>query len=130
MTGETYFDGIPGIGSLAVEHVFYTYDIPILFVCTDGTGNRYLCSCCRLAERWLISRVHGPDLIRLMRNEIPIRKLFPTGPTMYVHWNGTRYESLPRTPLDGIKPRPDSYLDLPEEKTREYMEKLAKEEKP
>ena len=31
---EAYFTDIPNIGDLSLEHVFYEYEEPILFVCT------------------------------------------------------------------------------------------------
>ena len=61
---------------LILEHVFYEYSEPILFVCRDHDWNRYLCSCCKLSEEWVLSKVSVSDLLSLVDNKITIRSLF------------------------------------------------------
>ena len=56
---------IPG---LILEHAFYEYSEPILFVCRDYDWNRYLCSCCKLSEEWVLSKVSVSDLLSLVDN--------------------------------------------------------------
>ena len=73
---EAYFENIQGIGGLALEYVFYEYEEPILFSCTDSRGGRYLCACCRLSENWLIGRVSNQQLIDMMEKKTTLADVF------------------------------------------------------
>jgi len=64
------FANLPQIGTLMLEHTFYEYGEPVLFVCTDQTANRYLCSCCRLSEEWLIAKTCPADLIDVIDDRL------------------------------------------------------------
>lgn len=71
-----YFIDIPSIGSLRIEHVFYEYEEPVLFVCLDQDNNRYLCSCSRVAEQWILSAITDSQLLEIMNRTLAIDKFF------------------------------------------------------
>lgn len=122
---ETYFENIPNIGNLDLEHIFYEYGEPILFVCIGSNDKRYLCSCCRLSEKWILSQVSEEELIRLIDNSISIRSLFESRPQppFIVSWNGesliTKFDNIIPGLLPDAKP-----LELPQVQTSEYRKFL------
>ena len=66
----------PALGKLTREHIFYQMGLyPILFVCKDGNKNRYLCSCCRLGEEWIINQVSENALVAFIEDKITIREV-------------------------------------------------------
>lgn len=117
---EIYFENTPNIGNLYLEHIFYEYGEPILFVCCGSNNRRYLCSCCKLSERWILSQVSEEELIQLIDNSISIRSLFEsrTHSLFMVSWDGVSLS----TEFDNIAPEflPDAKpLELPKKETDE-----------
>lgn len=114
---EVYFENIPHIGDLALEHIFYEYGEPVLFVCRGTNNKRYLCSCCKLSERWILSQVSEEELIQLIDDSISIRSLFEPrvqSPFM-LSWDGVSLSAK----FDNIMPEllPDAKpLDLSKKK--------------
>ena len=122
---EIYFENTPNIGNLHLEHIFYEYGEPILFVCCGSNNRRYLCSCCKLSERWILSQVSEEELIQLIDNSISIRSLFEsrTHSLFMVSWDGISLS----TEFDNIMPEllPDAKpLELPKKETNKYREFL------
>ena len=123
---EIYFENIPYIGDLALEHIFYDYGEPVLFVCRGTNNKRYLCSCCKLSERWILSQVSEEELIQLIDDSISIRSLFEPrvqSPFM-LSWDGVSLSAK----FDNIMPEllPDAKpLELPKKETDEYREFLV-----
>ena len=93
---EPYFSHVPNIGDLNLEHTFYRYEEPILFVCVDILGNRYLCSCCQLSECWIICQVREIDLIAMIENKISLNNMFRStnSKALFLSWNGEMILSL------------------------------------
>ena len=123
---ETYFENTPNIGNLHLEHIFYEYGEPILFVCCGSNNKRYLCSCCKLSERWILSQVSEEELIQLIDNSISIRSLFEfrTHSLFMVSWDGVALSAE----FDNIIPEllPDAKpLELPKSETDKYREFLV-----
>ena len=73
---NVYFKNIPYVGDMTLEYVFYAYDEPILFVCTDIQGTRYLCSCCKLSEEWAVAQVTEKALLEML-DELAARVSVP-----------------------------------------------------
>lgn len=122
---EVFFE-FPGIGELTVEHLFYLLDnMPILFVCTDRDGNRYLCSCFQMDEGWVIGRVDDSALIDLIDDEITIRKVFEERcqATWVVSWDGEKFRVAQNAPKD-VLPVKGALLGLAYEKSGKYKERL------
>lgn len=123
---EIYFENTPNIGDLGLEHIFYEYGEPILFVCLGSNNKRYLCSCCKLSERWILSQVSEEELIQLIDNSISIRSLFEsrTQSPFMLSWDGvslsTKFDNIIPELLPDAKP-----LELPKNETDEYREFLV-----
>ena len=48
---ELYFENVIEKGNLYLDHILYEFeDEPILFLCKDKDGNRYLCHCAEIRE--------------------------------------------------------------------------------
>lgn len=121
---EKIFD-LPQIGALMLEHVFYMYEEPILFVCKDSSGTRFLCSCCRLSEEWVIAKVDEKVLIQLIDDEITIREAFESqGESTYlITWDGENYGIECNAP-DDMLPKVGAKLELGYERDGAYKSTL------
>lgn len=118
---------LPDLGELSLEHTFYILDSePILFVCTDIKGQRYLCSCCKLYENWVIQQVNdNKTIVDLINNKITIRSVFEQRSSFsaLVIWDGNKFttESIRQDAL----PVEGAFLDLDEEKESLYERELS-----
>jgi len=115
------FANLPQIGTLMLEHTFYEYGEPVLFVCTDQTANRYLCSCCRLSEEWLIAKTCPADLIDVIDDRLAFSEIFykRNSALFFLVWDGDKFTLSDNVPVDAY-PDKDSYLELPTDSTAEY----------
>ena len=121
---------LPLLGVLSMEHIFYILGTdPILFVCMDNEKRRYLCSCCKLGEEWVISQVSDNVLITLMEAQLTIRAAFETSgnPIFFVHWDGEQFFISQPAPDDAL-PRKGALLQLGN-KVAQYSQELGKYEK-
>lgn len=117
---EVYFPDVPNLGDFCLEHVFYEYEEPVLFVCIDQRENRYLCSCSRLSEQWLVGRITNEQLLEIIDKSLAVDSFFRTcGFTFCVHWDGENLRYTSDLPADAF-PRTNSFLRLSSEQTREY----------
>lgn len=118
---EPYFSHVPNIGDLNLEHTFYRYEEPILFVCVDILGNRYLCSCCQLSECWIICQVREIDLIAMIENKISLNNMFRStnSKALFLSWNGEMMQYSFVVPEDAY-PQRGSFLELSRTKTECY----------
>lgn len=122
---DVYFE-LPHVGELELEHVFYMLDgEPILFVCTDPAGLRYLCSCCLMYEKWVVGQTKESALLDLIDDKVTIREVFEKfcGSKFLVSWNGETF-SLSHDCPDSLLPRTGAMLELEREKTGAYRETL------
>lgn len=122
---EVFFD-LPNIGELTLEHSFYLLDnSPILFVCTDDIGARYLCSCFQMDEGWVICRVDESTLLDLIDDKLTIREVFEKQhqSNWVVSWNGEEFHMVQDVAED-VFPVEGAYLELAYEKNGEYKECL------
>lgn len=119
----------PALGKLTREHIFYQMGLyPILFVCKDGNKNRYLCSCCRLGEEWIINQVSENALVAFIEDKITIREVFEDcdGLRLMVKWDGERFSCTHEIP-DDMLPEKGALLELKEEQTGEYRDILMRD---
>lgn len=125
---EAYFTDIPNIGDLSLEHVFYEYEEPILFVCTDASGKRYLCSCCRLSENWIIRQTDEFALINMIDNRISLDRMFRfhDGKTLFLSWDGEAMHYSSDIP-ENAYPKNGAFLELSKDKTGQYRNDLEKQ---
>lgn len=73
------FKNILEIGNLYNEKVLFAFDkIPIVFVCHNINGDRFLCLCtdCIVGYSWMITQVERDILIKLIKDEVPILEVF------------------------------------------------------
>lgn len=115
------FANLPQIGTLTLENTFYDYGEPVLFVCTDQKANRYLCSCCRLSEEWLIAKTCPTDLIDVIDDRLAFSDIFYSrnSSLFFVVWDGNKFSLSDNVPVDAY-PNKDCYLELPADSTAEY----------
>lgn len=121
---------LPLLGTLSMEHIFYVLGFdPILFVCTDNEKRRYLCSCCKLGEEWVVSQVPNNALMALMENRLTIRAAFETSgnPIFFVRWDGEQF-FISRSAPDDALPRKGAFLELGN-KVSKYSQELGKYKK-
>lgn len=104
---------LPDFGNLILEHIFYMYEEPILFICKDEIGNRYLCSCCQLSEKWVVAQVEETELIQLIEDKITIREIFESrmGTKFLIIWNGESYKLDTEVPSE-LLPKKGATLEL------------------
>ena len=127
-----YFEGyysFPTFGKLTREHIFYQMGIyPILFVCKDEKKNRYLCSCCRLGEEWIISQVSESALIDLIDDKVTIREIFENCDALrlMVKWDGEQFSCTHEIPGDAL-PEKGALLELNKERTGVYRDVLMRD---
>lgn len=119
------FANLPQIGTLTLEHTFYEYGEPVLFVCTDQAANRYLCSCCRLSEEWLIAKTCPKDLIDVIDDALAFSDIFYSkhSSLFFLTWDGDKFSLSNNVPADAY-PDVGSYLELPADTTAEYRNML------
>lgn len=116
---------IPNFGKLELEHTFYSYGEPILFVCRAKENTRFLCSCCKLSEEWILVRVSEADLIKLIDETITIRNIFVNcgEPPFMLSWNGSGFQlSIGEVPEELLPD--DEFLELSSEGTATYRKSL------
>ena len=119
---------LPYIGVLTLEHTFYHYDEPVLFTGKDKNGRRYLCSCCKLSERWVVTTVTVPALLAFIDNRITIREMFEwTEEFRFTIDRGKARDSVTLDIVPELLPKMGAKLELPTEGTTEYHLGLLKE---
>lgn len=113
-------------GNCPVEHVFYSRGIDdVLFVLAYG-GARYLASCCRLDEEWVVTPISIPELLDLMADRKPIRAVFEKAPAWFVTWDGKEFGMSDQVPKAAL-PVEGARLGLSGPATKEYEATLRKE---
>lgn len=116
---------IPNFGKLELEHTFYGYGEPILFVCRGIEDTRFLCSCCKLSEEWVLVQVSEANLIKLIDETVTIRNIFVNcgeSPFM-LFWNGAEFRlSIGEVPEELFPD--DEFLELSSEETAAYRKSL------
>jgi len=125
---EKYFE-LPHVGDLYLEHTFYELDgEEVLFVCQDEKGNRYLCSCCRLGEKWVIGKVQRAALLSLIDDVITIREVFEKNcdSTFLVGWDGRTFSLTSDFPCS-LLPRVGAKLELEKERHGGYRKTIERE---
>lgn len=110
-----------------IEHTFYAMgNEPILFVWVDTVGTRYLCSCCKLGEEWVICEASAEALVDLIDERATIREIFENGcgHKAFAVWDGTRFEITGEIPADAL-PEEGETLELEREKNGPYRKALG-----
>lgn len=125
MEMEVYFDNITRVGDLSLEYTFYEYEEPVLFVCTDKHGKRYLCSCCALSKQWIFASVSEDKLIQMIDNKICLEDMFVPAETNVINWDGNSFRVRAYDlEADNLLPRHNAKLDLPTNRTDSYRKVL------
>ncbi|MCM1217156.1 MAG: hypothetical protein NC081_05525 [Roseburia sp.] len=110
---KKYFE-LPQLGELFRVWTFYKLDgQPILFVCVDGKGQKYLCSCCMMYSEWLVCDVSDAVLLSLVNDEISIREVFErhSSSLLFVTWDGKLFNVTGEIPADAF-PEDGALLEL------------------
>ncbi len=117
---------LPYIGQITIKHIFYALgDEPILFVCKSNTGARYLCSCCKLYEEWVVGQVSTSAIADMIDDKLTIREVFERqcGHKFFVTWDGDKFEVTNDFPSN-VLPRVGAMLELQREKFGSYRRTL------
>ncbi len=124
-----FFQNVPVLGDLFLEHEFYNYDEPILFTCVDKRGTRYLCSCCYLSSQWVLGEMTPRLLIAMIENNITLRETFQKSTACYfLQRTKNGYSNTGDIPSDAF-PVAGEYLDLESEITDTFYNELEIENK-
>lgn len=121
---------LPHIGDLMLEHEFYSLgNDPILFVCKDKVGRRYLCSCCHIGDEWVVGQANEEKLVDLIDDIVSIREVFETCNSLFfVVWDGKSFCSKSNIPNNAL-PQTGAFLEMDEEKTGTFRETLERDTK-
>ena len=66
-------------GQLYIEKILVTFDVPILFVCTDYENRKYLClNADEDDKKYVIARTDNQNLIKMLTNMISMESVFRT----------------------------------------------------
>lgn len=124
-----FFQNVPVLGDLYLEHEFYNYDEPILVTCIDKRGTRYLCSCCYLSSQWVLGEMAPGLLIAMIENNITLRETFQKSTACYfLQRTKNGYSNTGDIPSDAF-PMAGEYLDLESEITDTFYNELEIENK-
>ena len=121
-----YFEGVPRLGDLYLEHVFTSFDNePIIFVCSDENFNLFLCLCSEIrgTQRWILSSSTVQVLEDLIDHKIDLYSALKNLPDEYkyiIEMDIEGNETFRRVLFDDI-----DELDLPCQDT--YLEYFDKE---
>lgn len=66
-------------GDLLVDKILFEASYPILFTCIDENKNVFICVCCQNnvnGKKWLISKCEPSTLVKMLKDEIPLRDAF------------------------------------------------------
>lgn len=66
-------------GVLKIDRIIFESAYPILFVCSNEEKELFLCVCCqnnRKGKKWLISKTSSETIVKMLKDEIPIRDAF------------------------------------------------------
>lgn len=73
------FVKIPNYGLLKIDRVIFEASYPILFTCLSEKNELFVCVCCQnndKGKKWLISKVSSDTMVKMLKDEIPIRDAF------------------------------------------------------
>lgn len=71
---EAFFD-YPKEGKLPIEHSLYLLNgEPVLFVCKNKKGNRFLCSRYQAGQKWFTGQIEDNSLLDLIEGKIAIQE--------------------------------------------------------
>lgn len=116
MKGNIYFQGIPNIGDLRLEYIFFEFEQePILFMCSDKEDILYLCLCSEIRnkQKWIISKCNVDTLKNLINEQVDIGTAIRLQNNIYI----VELEVSGKESAYSIETKFIDSLDLPEEGT-------------
>ena len=114
-----YFENIIEIGNLYIEKILFEFDkMPIVFICLDDNGNRYLCLCTDsiLNFTWMITKINRRILLELLTDKISILCAYEKSNNKVFILNKS---------VDGIAVLKYDFDNIPEEELPDETEKLG-----
>lgn len=132
---ELYFENVIEKGNLYLDHILYEFeDEPILFLCKDKDGNRYLCHCAEIRgeRRWVLIEISLELLKSLIEDETDIASAFLSQEKaiqIRMDLQGCEKSSVIDTAkMDRLDlPKEGTLVRCDKEKAREYLHKSEKE---
>ncbi len=115
---ENIFRKIQGFQCIVLDKILFESKYPVLFTCKNGE-DVYLFICCLVNSekiQWIGSKTTYENLIKLLRNEITIRKAFlnVTNEKIVIEYNGEKvnYSVKKATDiLENMLPTSGEYMD-------------------
>ena len=133
---EPYFENLPYIGTLYLQTTYLFFEEPILFLCVDAYGNKFLCLCAEFRDdyRWIVTETDNATLKKLITNELPTYEVFhrSKGKKYIVRWSGydTDKENVTLINFDDIPeldlPEKNSFLDISPSQQSNLLNDLQK----
>ncbi len=77
------FIRIEHYGLLKIDRIIFESAYPILFVCVNEKKELFLCVCCQnnsKGKKWLITKTHSETIVKMLKDEMPIRDAFLENP--------------------------------------------------
>lgn len=65
-------------GQLYIDRVLFESYFPIIFTCINDNNKIFICVCCQNNKKgckWLVGKTNGASIIKLLRDEITLRRL-------------------------------------------------------
>ena len=128
------FDKITMLGKVEMDKVLFRFeDEPIIFVCKNKSGSRFLCinTGYGFEPTWLIARSTRKTLLKMLMNEISVLDaLSESDSSIFIvrdDADGDKYERMPFKEIDNSE-LPDASEKLDGQGLSEYIQKLENEE--
>lgn len=125
---STFIENVPNVGTLYYEHLFYQLQEPVLFTAFNARGERFLITCCKIDENWLMVKPETADLIAMMKNQLTLKEVFENSPgKAFITWDGNTLRVFHSVPAEAY-PKAGAYLDMARHPyTQPFIDQLEKE---
>lgn len=133
-----YFSDLPYLGTLYLKSTYLFFEEPILFLCNNRQGKKFLCLCAEFRDeyRWIVAETDNKVLKNLITNKISTYEGFQQsqGQKYIVNWSG--YESdkeiVSRVDFENIPeldlPEQNIFLDIPQHLQSNLIQNLQEYE--
>ena len=131
---KVYFNDVPNIGDLSLEKVLFSFEsIPIVFICTNETNEKFLCLCNDVIEEecWMISKISVSKLLDILYDKITVFNAFKTSDHDIIiatqNQNNLIYEVKTFDEIDALDlPDENEFLEM-QQYLKDYIAALNKE---
>ena len=133
-----YFYNLPHLGTMYLKSTYLFFEEPILFLCNDRQGKKFLCLCAEFRDeyRWVVAETDNKVLKNLITNKISTYESFrqSRGQKYIIKWSGydadeeivyrVNFEDIPELDL----PEKNIFLDIPQMQQAKLIQDLQRYE--